>query len=36
MLKALESEVAGEVDRQLQALRQEELALLELLGKKAA
>jgi DNA topoisomerase-1 len=36
MLQALESEVAGEVDRQLKALRQEELALLELLGKNAA
>jgi DNA topoisomerase-1 len=35
MLKALESEVAGEVDRQLHALRQEELSLLQLLGKKA-
>ena len=36
MLKALETEVAGEVDRQLHALRREEMSLLELLGKKAA
>jgi DNA topoisomerase-1 len=35
MLQAIETEVAEEVDKQLQSLREEELSLLQLLAKKA-